>query len=64
MNKPLLIVTPAMPSSADAAPPLAAAELPRRLALQLGLAASGLLAAGGLVRYLSYDSAPAVPHHL
>jgi nitrite reductase/ring-hydroxylating ferredoxin subunit len=50
-----------MPSSADAAPPLAAAELPRRLALQLGLAASGLLAAGGLVRYLSYDSAPAVP---
>ncbi len=44
-----------MPSNADRA------ELPRRAALQLGLAASGLLAAGGLVKYLSYETASAVP---
>lgn len=47
----------AMPSSADTP----ASELPRRVALQLGLAASGLLAAGGLVQYLGYAAPGAVP---
>ena len=44
-----------MPSSAEPT------ELPRRVALQLCLAASSLLAAGGLVQYLGYETASAVP---
>jgi Rieske Fe-S protein len=49
---------PATPSNAE---PNAAAELPRRAALQLGLAASGLLVAGGLIKYLGHETASAVP---
>jgi cytochrome b6-f complex iron-sulfur subunit len=43
-----------MPSNAD--PGSARAELTRRVILKLGLAASGLLAAGGLVEYLQYQA--------
>ena len=53
-----------MPSSADADTPRAASaagDLPRRAVLQLGLAASGLLAAAGVVRYLGYAGEDAVP---
>lgn len=58
MNKPLSIATNAMPSNADND---ATADLPRRVVLKLGLAASGALAAGGLVRFLSYASTPTGP---
>ena len=48
----------AMPSNVDPRHP--PAGLPRRLALQAGLAASGLLLLGGLVEYLRRPPVPAV----
>jgi Rieske Fe-S protein len=47
---------PATPSNADRH--RSRAELSRRALLKLSLAASGLLAAGGLVEYLQYQTAP------
>ncbi len=46
-----------MPSNAE--PSGARAVWSRRAVLKLSLAASGLLAAGGLIEYLNYQSAPA-----
>jgi Rieske Fe-S protein len=50
---------PAMPSNAD--PNAYRAELSRRAVLKVSLAASGLLAAGGLIEYLNYQSALGAP---
>jgi len=50
---------PATPSSAD--PRAERASLSRRAVLKLSLAASGVLAAGGLVEYLQYSEAAAAP---
>ncbi len=50
---------PATPSNAE--PNAARAELSRRSVLRLSLAASGLLAAGGLVEYLQYQAGSAAP---
>jgi Rieske Fe-S protein len=52
---------PAMPSNADANAGEARAELTRRSVLKLGLAVSGVLAAGGLVEYLQYQAGAAAP---
>jgi Rieske Fe-S protein len=48
-----------MPSNAE--PNAARAEVTRRAVLKLGLAASGLMAAGGLVEYLQYQTEAAAP---
>lgn len=48
-----------MPSNAELN--VARAELTRRMVLKLGLAASGLLAAAGLVEYLQYQAGAAAP---
>ena len=50
---------PAMPSNAE--PDEARADLSRRMALKLSLAASGVLAAGGLVKFLNYEAAAGPP---
>jgi cytochrome b6-f complex iron-sulfur subunit len=50
-----------MPSSADANAGEARTELTRRAVLKLGLAVSGVLAAGGLVEYLQYQAGTAAP---
>ena len=50
---------PATPSNVE--PDEARADLSRRVALKLSLAASGVLAAGGLVKFLNYEAAAGAP---